>query len=364
MSYLFGHLNVSATEHGFIAKAGQELVFEAANEYIQRVNRDMQQAISAFVSTNTESFKERYKLPGGGHLQRRDADGRVRNIRANGQWDVAYPIEDFGAGLDINDVTLGYMTGQELSNHINTVVVQNANTVRFEILKRLFNNTQTTFTDPHHGALSIEPLANGDSVTYPPVLGSESEAAEDHYLGSSYAASSISDTNDPFVEIADELEEHFGAPTGGSNIVVFVNNAQTSKTRDLAAFTAVADMGISYGNDTSLSTVPPQLRAMSSAKILGRHDEAGCWIAEWRYIPANYVLGTHLDAEAPLKMRIDPSSTGLGSGLQMVNDSFDYPHQQIDWRHRFGVGASNRLNGVVKDMSNTDSDYDIPAAFA
>jgi hypothetical protein len=34
------------------------------------------------------------------------------------------------------------------------------------------------------------------------------------------------------------------------------------------------------------------------------------------------------------------------------------------WRMRFGLGGANRLSAVVMDLSNTDSDYDIPTAYA
>lgn len=363
MAYLFSHIDVASTEHGFLATVGQDVVFDAANEYIARVNEDLRSAMAIFVEGMTEGFKERYKLPGGGYLQERDENGRYRNVRASGSWDVAFPLKDFGATVEVTDVALGYMTGEELSNHINTVVAQNVNRVRFEILKRIFKNTTDTFTDDNHGALTIQPLANGDSVTYPPVLGSDSEAAEDHYLESGYAATAISDSNDPYVTIADDLEHHFGTPTGGSNIAVFMNSAETPETRDLAAFVSVADMGISYGDDSNLANmIPSSLLAMGSARVLGRHEEAGVWVVQWPYIPASYMIGVHLDAPAPLKMRVDPASTGLGQGLQLVAQDEQFPFTRSTWRNRFGVGAANRLNGVVMELG-TGGTYTIPTAY-
>jgi hypothetical protein len=363
MAYLFSHIDVSSTERGFINVAGQEVVFDAANQYIQRVNSDMLGSIGAFVQGMTENHSERYKLPGAGQLQERDENGTYRSIRANGSWDVAYPLKDWGASIQATDVAMGYMTGEEMSNHIQTVANQNANTVRHRILRRLFKNTTDSFTDDVNGTLTVQPLANGDTVTYPPVIGGTADATEDHYAESGYISSAISNTNDPYVTIGNELEEHFGTPTGGSNIAVFINNAETSITRDLASFTPVADMGISYGDDTSLASVPSALSSMSSARVLGRHDEAGVWIVEWRYIPATYMVGVHLDVDAPLKMRTDPSYTGLGSGLQMVQEDFVFPFNKMTWRHRFGIGTANRLNGYVLEVANGGG-YSIPSAFA
>jgi hypothetical protein len=359
MSGIFGHLNLSDADRVFNATVGQAVIYEAATDYINRVNAEIERVLSAFVERTTGDYKLRYKLPGGGYLQRRGSDGRYGATKAYGQWDVAFPLEDFGAQIASNDVDRAYMTVAELDRHINTVVNQNVNTVRFELLAALLNNVQGTFVDPLWGSLSIEPLANGDTVTYPPVLGATSEAIDDHYLGSAYLASAISDTNDPFVSIVDELEEHFGASQGGSNIVVFINNAQRAKTEDLTDFIEVPDQYIRVGTNTDV----PQGLPNVPGRIIGRHAH-GAWISEWRNIPASYMLGLHLEVEPPLIRRIDPADTGLGDGLQLVTTDEEFPFEASFWRHRFGLGCGNRLNGVVMDMSNADSDYDIPSGYS
>ena len=365
MAKIFGHLGINDSEYVWQLTSGQGLIWDTAQEYLARVNADINQAMSVFVSGETENRTDRYKLPGsGGGLQRRSSNGRYAAVKADGEFDVAFPLEDFGAMLAGNDVDMAYMTVAELDNHINTIVDDNIITLRFELLKALLNNTQDSFVD-RAGTFAIEPLANGDTVVYPPVLGSTTAATEDHYLGSSYAAASISDTNDPYVTIADELEEHFGTPTGGSEIAVFINSAQRAKTLDLAAFTPITDMHINPGNDTAtVNGMPPRLMANSGWRILGRHDELGVWVVEWRHIPASYLLGVHLGVEAPLKKRVDPAAVGLGTGLQLVATDEKFPFTESIWRHRFGFGVANRLNGVVMDLSNTDSDYDIPTAYA
>jgi len=165
MSGIFGHLNVSDTDRVFAATVGQRVLFEAAMEHINRVNAELDQVMSLFVEETTSEFKRRYKLPGGGHLARRASDGRYPAVKAYGYWDVAFPLEDFGALMAGNDVDMAYMTMQELDRHLDTIVAQNVNTVRFEMLKAMLNNTQDTFSGALHGDLSVEPLANGDTVT-------------------------------------------------------------------------------------------------------------------------------------------------------------------------------------------------------
>lgn len=357
MSGIFGHLNVSDSDRVFNATVGQSVIYDAAMDYIDRVNADLEAAMSIFVERETEDYKLRYKLPGGGYLERRGADGRYGTGKAYGEWDVAFPLEDFGRQISGNDVDMAYMTIAELELHLQSIAQRNVNTVRWEILHRLFDNVQSSFTDPLHGSLSIEPLANGDTVTYPPVLGSTSEATDDHYLESNYAATAISDSNNPYITIRDELEEHFGAPTGGSNIVVFIHTDEVPETEDLTDFDAVNDRFIQPGDDTDL---PIGLPTSMPGRIVGRTN--GVWVVEWRWVGSGYMLGVHADAPKPLMKRRDPADTGLPTGLNLVAEEEEFPFESGFWRHRFGVGAGNRLNGVAMELSDGGS-YTIPTAY-
>jgi hypothetical protein len=356
MSGIFGLIGLNDSDYAYVNTAGQALVFDAANRYIAKANEDMFTAISVFVEMITEDYKERYKLPGGGRLQKRGGQAQSGTVKASGGWDTAYPLEDFGAQVAATDVAMAYMTPQEFQRHVDTVIAQNANTVRHEILYALFNNVARTFVDEHWGSLTIQPLANADATVYPPVLGSETEATETHYLESGYAAASISDTNNPIVTLVDDLEEHFGDTTGGNNIVTFINQAQVAKIGDLTDFDEVPDRFIRVGDNTD---VPESLPGVPG-KIIGRAN--GSWIVQWRWIPANYLFSLHLDELAPLKMRVDPAATGLGRGLQLVARDETYPIESAHWRHRFGVGAGNRLNGVVMELG-TGGTYTIPTAY-
>jgi len=360
MSAIFGHLNIDDADRAFNIVEGQQVMFEAATAYVNRINTDLNAAMSIFIERSTSDFKFRYKLPGGGYLSKRGSDGRFPAGKAIGSWDVAFPLEDFGRQIAGNDVDMAYMTVAELDRHIQTVTAQNVNTVRFEILKALYNDNQDTFVDDIHGSLAVEPLANGDTVTYPPVLGSASESTDNHYLASGYTAASISDSNDPYATIANELEEHFGAPTGGSQIACFIHPDEVPETRDLTDFVPVGDMGIAYGSDADLAArIPPQL--LGIGRVIGRMDGSGVWVVEWRYQSSGYILGVHLDAEPPLIRRIDPADTGLGDGLQLVARDEQFPFEGSFWRHRFGFGAGNRLNGVA--MYLTAGSWTIPTAY-
>jgi hypothetical protein len=357
MSTLYGLLGINESDVQFVNTLGQRVVYDAVQQLLQEYREDLALAMSVFVEEETETFKERYKLPGGGRMQKTGGQTRSGTVKAHGGWDVAYPLESFSDALGGDDVAMAYMSVQELSNHLATIYVRDTNSARYEMLRALYNNTERTFIDQTgRGTLLIEPLANGDSVLYAPVLGSETEATENHYLESGYAASAISDTNNPFATIRDEIEEHFGAATGGENIAVFLNQAQTAKVEALTDFEEVPDRFVRMGDAANI----PEMLPLVPGRILGRVN--GCWAIEWRWTPAGYLAGVHLEQPAPLKKRVDPAVTGLGRGLQLVAQDDAHPLMTSFWRNRYGFGVGNRLNGVVMELG-TGGSYTIPTAY-
>ena len=356
MSSIFGLAGLSASDYQFMRQADQNLIYSAVQMYMQRVNADMAQAASVFIQETTQVAKERYQLPGTGRMNAR-ADGvRGPARRAYGYWDVAYPLLDFGEQVAATDVEFAYMTPDEFDRHVQSVVNAYQAEMRWQILHALLDGVQETFVDPKLGSLTVEHLANGDAVLYPPVLGSDTEATENHYLESGYASASISDTNNPVYTLVNELEEHFGAMTGNSNIVVFHNNAETAKLQDLTDFIEVPDNFVMVGDNADVPTRLPSV----PGRVIGRAN--GAWLAEWRWMPANYMLAVHLEQPAPLKMRVDPSETGLPQGLALVSRDAQYPLVSSEWRARFGVAVGNRLNGAVMELG-TGGTYTVPTAY-
>jgi len=362
MSGIFGHLNVSDSDRVFNATVGQRVIYEAAAAYVNKANEELNRLLSVFVARTTEEFKLRYKLPGNGYLQRRGPEGRYGAVKAYGSWDVSFPLEDFGAMIAGNDVDMAYMTVAELDRHIKTVVMQNINTVRFEVLTALMNKTNATFVDPLHGSLTIRRLANTDSTTYPPPIGSMTEADDQHYHELGDAATAIDDTHDPWsgvntnsIDIVAELEEHFGHAVGSADIVTWINKAEVAEVTALTDFEPVDITQIREGTQTaSVQGVPTNIPGV----VLGRH-RAGAWIVRWDWIPATYMLSIHTGVEAPLYKRVDPADTGLGTDLQLVAQDEEFPFRESVWRHRFGFGVANRLNGHALECA-ADSTYSNP----
>lgn len=356
MSGIMGYFKRSTTEDTYINTLGQEMVFEAATRYVVDINADLDKSMQFFVGPATPSYKFLYRLPGGGRMQRRAIGTEGGAVRPFGSWEVALPLEDFDARIVADEVDWAYMTVAELQLYLDNIQIQYVNTFRFEMLLKLFKNTDTTFVDRLKGSLTVVPLANGDTVTYPPVMGSESEATDDHYLESNYAATAITDTNNPYVTLYSEITEHFADRTGGENVVVLINEAETPETEALTSFDAIPDKDIRSGDNVDI----PQNLPAAPGRFIGKTNN--CWVSQWPWMPANYMIAIYLDAPQPLQMRVDPPETGIAQGLTLKPGEQNAPFVGSRWGARFGLGVTNRLNGVVMELG-TGGTYTIPSDY-
>lgn len=356
MPNIFGALRIADSDLIYNSTVGQRAIYDAASAYVAAQNAALSAMLSIFVEETTEDYARRYKLPGSGYLQRRGGQAQSGAVKAGAGWDIALPLEDFGAQIAGDRVTMAYMSAADLSRHIDTVTVQNINTLRLEVLKALFRNTSRTFVDEYRGSLTIQPLANGDSVVYPPVIGATDEATAAHYLASGYTSANISNTNDPVTTMARKLTKQFGMGNGAMSPIVFVNEAETAKIGALSAFVDVDDPNVRTGSATDTAINLPAVPGTVIGRVKGV-----AWIVQWDWIPADYMLAIHPAAPAPLLKRRDPAATGLPADLALISTDAETPFAAAHWSHRFGIGVGNRLNGVV--MKLTAGSYDVPTAF-
>jgi hypothetical protein len=360
MSNIYGLLGIPdyQADRSFVNTVGQTIVYDAIQEEINRINDELNAAMSIFVEETTEDIKRRFKLPGSGYMQETGRLSPAAVVKQNGGWDVAFPLQDFSDALAMDNISLAYMSIKDLNLHLDTIQQRYINTSRRQILQALFNNTDWSFQDELKGTLVVKPLANGDGTLYPPVLGSDAEDEDTHYLASGYTAANISDTNDPFPTIVSELDEHFGQTMGGDEIVVFHSATHTAKFEALSGFVDVNDRHIA---PSASSNTVVGLPATTPGLVRGRH-EAGAWSIEWRRMPDDYLLAVYLGATRPLAKRVDEAKTGLPQGLSLVSKNNDYPLEDSRYRLRQGFGVLNRLNCVVMQLT-TNGSYTAPAGF-
>lgn len=349
MSTIYGAIGISDYD-ATVDAVGQRLVFDELNNYATRITNEIDQATRLFVQTTTTDHSETYLLPAGGMMQTANEFTRPGAIKRTGEIDVAFPIEDGRDQIAATDIAIAYMTGAQLDAHVASVQTRYTNWKRHHMLRALLNGTNETFADQIRGSLSIKRLANGDSQTYPPVVGSSTEATENHYYGINNAT--ISDSYNPFALIAADLAEHFGE----GQKVAFINSAQEATVTGLTAFYDTVPQFVTLGSGVSFATA-------NGLSVPGRFIGAanGCAIFVWDWIPSGYVFGLDINQPAPLKRRVDvPASL---QGLRLVATQQEYPLTGSFWRAREGFGVANRLNGVAIHVTASTS-YTTPTALA
>ncbi len=330
-------------------------VTDAVNEVLARYTEVRNEAFAFFVESETTDAKWTYTLPGGAEMELVDEYGTPVEERPVGKWEVAFPLRKAVKGWGYDRDTFAYLTVADLERINASMQIANAKTHKKQMMKALFGNANYTFTDRRHGALTIRRLANGDGSTYPPVMGSDTEADDTHYLETGYT--SITDTNNPLKLIKDELKEHWPGPY---KVVALINSAQRAAITSLSAFVDARQAGIDPGDDQAVAS---EVGGRVPGEFLGIVPANGVWVYEWdEGIPANYLFGRDLGRPAPLIRRVHGPEQLRGFKIEGEDES--WPLFKRSWVDRdLGYGVGNRLNGAVVELG-TGGSYTVPAIYA
>jgi hypothetical protein len=353
MSSILGFLGMSDRE-AFLDQVDREVFWQGVRDYVGQHQAELNRIYSTFVEREVTFAQRRYRLPAGGRLQESTRLTKPDAVKILGNYDIGLPIHDGRVAMGWDDVTMAYMTGEEFDAHVTAVSQQDIEWDRYKILKAILNSTNESYLDERYGAITVKRLANGDADTYPPqrIAGSTSESTRNRYVSTTYAASSISDTNNPYATARDELRKDFGR----GMVASWINSAQRGKTEALTDFTPRPQQNVQYGQDTDLAT-PGTFSG--PGEFIGTTSDVKIFV--WDWIPANYIYSQDLNQLPPLLRRVDvPPQL---RGFQLVAREQDWPVEVAYWRHRQGYGAGNRLNGYAQFLDAGGS-YTNPSDYA
>lgn len=348
--------------YGFI---GQEYLFgqrvsdsniatvrEAIALSVAEHNRQANAVLTEFAEPTTD-VQIRYQMANSGTLQPLDEWGNPIPVKEGASYDVGFPIQGGGTAWGDNRVTRAHMTVEEVNDYTLNAMQKDADWIKRHALAAMFDNVSWAFQDPQHGAITVQPLANGDTVEYYKMNGASS--VDNHYLAQ---AAAIDDSNNPFPTVFSELMEH-PENAGGTPVAYVPTNLVTTVT-GLTNFHEVGDPDIALGIGNN------QLRASFAAgignEVLGKVDKV--WIVEWAMLPDSYLVAVPRGAEPPLAMR-----QYVPAELQGFFTEEHSPDGNLQ-EHRFiryaGFGARNRVGAVVLRVGNASyaipSGYDAPLA--
>ena len=299
----------------------------------------------------TTTAKERVELPGDGTLQALDEWGNPLPVRPSGNYDTGYPIAGAGTAWGTNRVSAALLTIEEASRYTLDALRRDAIWMRQQMLAAIFDNVEYTYIDKLLGSVAVMPLANNDTVVY--VLnGGIAPQTQNHYRAQ---AAAISDANNPFSIIYDELLHH---PSNSEPFVVYAASNLIDSIQGLSAFVDQADPDILPGQNMA------RLTNSGTAQILGPGDHIvgktnRMWVVEWRALPNNYMIGVSVGATPFLRMREYDSADIRGffpefhspDGNLFVNRFLRYA----------GFGVRDRVAAVVYQIGNAS--YQIPAGY-
>jgi hypothetical protein len=334
-----------------VSNVNIQVINQAVDQSLQEHNRQIG-ALLALLVQSVPKPTLRYKQGGIRRLQPLDQNGRPLPTRSGQSYDVAFPIQMGGDALGQNFVARAKMTVQEVNDQLADMMVADKRWMRDHILAALYTNTTWSYVDDdtdNVGTLTIQPLANGDTVKYLQMVGADAGAVDTHYLAQ---ASSIDDSHNPFTGYYTELTEH---PENGGEVVSLVPTNLISSVEALDNFVPVRDVNVQLG--ANASQLVGELGVQTPGVIRGYVDK--CWISEWRSLPNDYIISTMTEGNRPVGMREDAEPEL--QGFKRVAEEEDFPYYESIYIRRAGFGGLNRVGAVVGRISN--GAYAIPTNY-
>lgn len=353
---LYGFESLATLSAQRVSEVGVGRVYaairEAAGEYTRQVNGIMSSMVE-----RTTLAQEQIELAGDGTLQPLDEYGNPLPVRPSGYYQVAYPIQGGGTAWGSNRVSRALMTVDEAARNTQDALRRDADWISRHFLASLLDNVTWSFNDrigPNGskglGSITIQPLANTDTVTYNR-RGGSAQAVDEHYLAQ---AADISDSDNPFPSIRDELEEH---PSNSGPIVAYVASDLRSDIEGLSTFVEIDDPNLIYGDqETRVGRIVDE---GPGDELLGYIRGDNIFVVEWRAMPSSYMIAHSTGAGPVVKMR-EYDAPEL-QGFFPEEFSPDGNLQEMRMLRFAGFGVFNRVAACVQYIGGAS--YTIPTGY-
>lgn len=356
MTVAYGFIPLQSLFNQRINVVGVERVYSAVEESAAEYNRYVTGLLAQFAQKTTDA-KWQFELPSGGTLQPLDENGNPIPTEPTGSYDVAVPIDGAGDAWGGNRVSVAQMSVEEVNRRTTEMMNKDKDWIARHMIAAILTKDSWTYNDKSNkngykglGNITVQPLANGDAVTY--VRRNTGVAAVDnHYLAQ---ANAIDDSNNPFPTIRAELVEH---PSNGgyeSEVIVYVSSSLVTSIKGLATFVDRMDSHVIDSADTDRLAMQP---TPAFGDLIGYVDR--CWIVEWPSLPAGYMIAHATGGGAVLGMREYPEEELQGFFPErIIVDGNLRGGRMIRYA---GFGVINRVGALAYYVGN--GTYPNPAAF-
>lgn len=356
-SVAYGFIGLADLFAQRVAEIGTARIYDAITESLAEYSK-IADGILAGWSQRTTVAQEQIELPGTGTLQPLDEWGNPLPVKPSGSYQVAYPIQGAGTAFGDNRISRALITVEETNRLLMDAMQRDKDWLIRHALAALFTNTTWTYNDKAAGGgykglgdITIQPLANGDSVTYGRVAGG-APATDTHYLAQ---AAAISDTDNPFPTIATELNEH---PSNRGPLVAYVASNLTTGAGNLTELVEVGDPDIMLGANSDTIAAAAETVLGPGKEVIGK-TKSGVWVVEMPAIPSDYMLVVATGADQVLRQREWPAAELQGFFTEMHSPDGNL---EITRLLRYcGFGVRNRVGALVMRIGN--GTYAIPSGY-
>ena len=124
-------------------------------------------------------YKRRYKLPGGGYLQKRGGQAQSGAVKAYGSWDVAFPLSRYGDQVAGQQRRSGVHDRSGIPTPPGHRDGSQPEHGRLKHCMRFGTTPRARSPMTLWGSLAVQPLVTATALP-PPVVGTVTEATDDH----------------------------------------------------------------------------------------------------------------------------------------------------------------------------------------
>lgn len=360
---LYGFVALQDLYNTRVATVAPDRIYTAINESLAEYTAILDAMMGAWVERTNAALMQ-FELPGSGTLQPLDEWGNPLPVQPSGSYQVAFPIQGGGTAFGDNRISRAHMTVQELERFTADAMRRDRDWMIRHILAALYTPSTWPFMDKVGadgtskglGSITIQPLANNDSVVYGRKA-FKSNATDNHYLAQ---AAAIADGANPFPTIRAELAEH---PSNSGPYVAYVPSNLVSSINALTEFVEVGDPDINLGANADTVDAPGAQVLGPGQTVLGK-TKSGVWVVEMEAMPDNYMLAFALGAGPVLRMR-EYAPAEL-QGFFPEYHSPDGNLQLTRFLRYCGFGVANRVGALAYRIGNANyaapTDYVAPLA--
>ena len=313
-------------------------------------NRQMEAILGLFCTKTTEK-QLRYRYGVNTRLVAGDEYSEVDPVKGMSRYTVAWPLQIAQGATGVTYNAEQRMTVKDAEMLTGAMLSADFRWLRDHILAALFMDATWVHTNERDGDLTIQPLANGDSVVYQVFAGADAGAVDTHQHSDATAIGDAAADN-PYIKIYAELMEH---PENGGKVICLIPTALKATTIALTGFYDIADPNIRLGSGTA--ELIGGLGVQVPGTLIGYAHE--CWIVEWPSLPATHIIGVCTEGDRPLRMR-EEDIVSL-QGFRHVIDTEEHPFYKSHFERTAGFGAWNRVGAVSSYIGNDT--YAVPTNY-